>query len=234
MKKSIWIGYDARETDALAVCAASIRRHLSEPIEIFVLDANVLRARGLYQRPTEIRDGKLWDVVSGAPMSTDFAISRFFMPHVNEGGLALFMDCDMLVRCDLAELFALADPGKAVQVVQHEHKGRERRKMDGQEQTSYPRKNWSSVCLWNLEHPAHRQLNLFKLNQWSGRALHNFSWLCDHEIGALDPTWNHLVGVNEPNPDAKIVHFTLGIPRMEGYADCEHSFEWWACHQRLF
>lgn len=228
MKRSIWIGWDPREADAFQVCAHSIRAHLSEPIDIFAVDLEILQNRGLYQRPMRRDDdGRLFDRISAAPMSTQFAISRFFVPHlVAEPGVALFMDCDMLVRCDLVELFELADPRFAIQVVKHDYEPGETVKMDGQAQTAYPRKNWSSVMLWNLAHPATNLLTLNKLNTWAGRALHRFAWLDDGEIGELAPEWNHLVGVYPPNPEAKIVHFTLGIPSMAGYGRCEHSDEW--------
>jgi lipopolysaccharide biosynthesis glycosyltransferase len=227
MKRTIWVGFEPRELDAFKVCLASIRAHLSEEIEIHALALDVMVKNGMYHRQTVYKDGQLYDVLSEAPMSTEFAISRFFIPHLcRGGGLALFMDCDMLVRCDLAELFALADPRYAVQVVKHEQPPGAKRKMDNQIQTAYPRKNWSSVMLWNLDHRAHRWLHLDTLNRAPGRALHEFAWLNPQEIGELEPTWNHLVGINPPDPDAKIVHYTLGIPRMEGYEQCEHADEW--------
>ena len=233
MKRSIWIGHEPREQDAFEVAARSIAGHAKEPIPTFAVSLDVLQRRGLYTRATEHREGRLWDVVSGAPMSTEFAISRFFVPLIasayaaEPAEWALFMDCDMLVRADLNELFALADPTKAIQVVQHDYAPAETTKMDGQVQTSYPRKNWSSVMLWNLRHPGNAALTVAKLNAWSGRALHGFQWLSDEFIGALPACWNHLVGVDAPDPEAKIVHFTLGTPSMEGYANCEFAPEWW-------
>lgn len=227
MNRSIWIGYDPRETDAFEVCARSIVQHLSEPIPIFALRLDVLQRRGLYQRPVLRHDGQLWDKISQAPMSTEFAVSRFFVPHLADGyDLALFMDCDMLVRADLVQLFDCANHQKAIQVVKHQQRAEERQKMDGQIQTAYERKNWSSVMLWNLRHGANRMLTLNALNQWSGRALHQFRWLEDMHVGELAPEWNHLVGVEPESEDAKIVHFTLGIPRMPGYENCEYADEW--------
>lgn len=132
----------------------------------------------------------------------------------------------MLVRADIMELFALADPHYAVQVVKHDHRPTELRKMDGQVQTAYPCKNWSSVMLWNVEHPANRRLTLDFINSAPGRMLHSFCWLDEEEIGELPAEWNHLVGVNPPNPDAKIAHFTLGTPDMLGYEESEFADEW--------
>lgn len=226
MKRSIWIGHDPREQDAFDVCVASIKAHLSEDIPIHAISRHPLQAMGLYQRPIQHRDDRLWDVISDAPMATDFSLARFWLPEVCQDEVALFMDCDMLVRCDMAEVFNLMAPDRAIMVVQHDHRPSETVKMDGQVQTVYPRKNWSSVMLWNLTHPAHRLLTLHALNRWSGSALHQFKWLEDCEIGELPGRYNHLVGVDSPDPDARIVHFTLGIPSMAGYEDQEFADEW--------
>lgn len=234
MRRSIWIGFDPRERDAFEVAVASIRQHASEPIDIMAVDLRVLQDRGVYQRPMERRDGRLFDLISDAPMSTEFAISRFFVPLLatrwceEPWEWALFMDCDVMLRADPAELFALADPQKAVQCVHHRQEAGASIKMDGQLQTFYARKNWSSVLLWNLNHPGNRTLTPEKLNTWTGRALHGFNWLPDEFVGELPAQWNHLVGIDEPDPEAKLVHFTLGIPRMAGYQTCEHSGEWWS------
>jgi lipopolysaccharide biosynthesis glycosyltransferase len=197
------------------------------------VDLSVLQRRGLYQRPVERRAGKLWDAISQAPMSTEFAISRFFVPMLatqlceEPWDWAVFMDCDVLLRADIGELFALADSKKAIQCVQHQQEGGPATKMDGQTQTFYARKNWSSVMLINLWHPAMKALTVQKLNTWTGRALHGFNWLADEFIGAIPAHWNHLVGVDEHDPHAKLVHFTLGVPSMPGYQSCDHSAEWW-------
>ena len=108
----------------------------------------------------------------------------------------MFADCDILCRADIAELFDLADDRYALMCVQHDYTPTETVKMGSEIQTSYPRKNWSSLALWNCDHPAHRALTLAHLNQWSGRDLHRFRWLWDSQIGALPPAWNYLVGVS--------------------------------------
>lgn len=232
MKRSIFIGFDPREADAFTVCERSIRRHLSIPAPIRAINLDDMRARGLYWRPTQYavneRGPVMQDVISCAPMSTAFAISRFLTPVLAETGWALFMDCDMLVRADLAELFALADDRYAVMVVKHDYRPAQAAKMDNQPQTAYPRKNWSSVMLMRADHPAMKALTVDMINTLPGRDLHSFSWLDDALIGELPREWNHLVGVNEPNPDAKIVHHTLGVPSMKGYEAAEFAAEWWA------
>ncbi|TIW11278.1 MAG: hypothetical protein E5V66_14025 [Mesorhizobium sp.] len=230
-KQSIWIGFDPREADAFAVCRHSINRHLIAPIPVRGVVLTDLRTGGLYTRPTERRDGKLIDVLSkredyDGAIATEFACSRFLVPRLAKSGWALFMDCDMLVRCDLQKLFALADPSKAVMVVKHDHHPRETVKMDGQAQTRYARKNWSSVILWNVDHPAHQALTTELVNSVPGRDLHRFCWLDDAEIGELEPKWNFLVGHSDPDINPSIVHFTDGIPTMPGYEDCAYADEW--------
>lgn len=227
MKRSIWVGFDPRETDAFDVAVKTARAH-APGVEINAISLAELRKKGLYWRPTSRRSGQLWDLISDAPMSTEFAVSRFMAPILAGSGLALFMDADVMIRADLGELFdiAAADPGKAVWCVQHEHTPTSTVKMDGQIQTAYRRKNWSSVCLWRCDHPALRALTIDLVNTAPGRDLHRFSFLPDDAIGALDPCWNHLVGERPANPQAKIAHFTLGTPDMPGYEACEFAEEW--------
>ena len=132
----------------------------------------------LYWRPHEIRDGKLWCPISEAFMSTSFANSRFLAPFLARSQYCLFADfADMLALADPAELFALADARYAVMVVKQSHVSRETFKMDGQRQSLYSRKNWSSVVLWNWAHPANRRLTLEMVNTLPGRDLHAFCWL---------------------------------------------------------
>lgn len=225
-KLSIWIGFDPRETDAFAVARQSARRNLNIPVPIRGVVLTDLRTGGLYTRPTSRRDGRLWDDISEAPMATEFACSRFLVPTLAKSGWALFMDCDMLVRKNLDRLFRLADPTKAVMVVKHNHQPPEGVKMDGQAQLRYSRKNWSSVVLWNCDHPANKTLTVEMINSIPGRDLHRFCWLDDDLIGELNVEWNWLVGHSDPSVDPSIVHFTDGIPSMEGYADCAFADEW--------
>ena len=224
----VFIGFDAREAEAFAVARDSIRqfdRHLM--INGLVLDD--LREQGLYTRPTQKRLGKLWDVISGAYMATEFAVSRFLVPEIVRRqqwmGWALFMDCDMMVRTSLTELRALLDDDKAAMCVKHDHRPMFNVKMDGQEQTSYPRKNWSSVLAFNCDHDANRTLSVDFVNSKRGLDLHQLCWLDDDEIGELGPEWNYLVGHTEGVPDPKIVHWTDGIPTLSAFKDAEYADE---------
>jgi hypothetical protein len=228
LNRSVWIGWDAREASAFAVCRHSLRRRTLTPIPVHGLVLSDLRAKGLYSRPTSRRDGKLWDDISGAPMATEFAVSRFLVKRLARSGWALFMDCDMLVRASVERLFDACDSTKAIMCVKHVHEPPEGEKMDGQAQLRYARKNWSSVMAINCDHPANRVLTVEMVNSLPGRDLHRFSWLEDDLIGELDPAWNYLVGHSSPKINPKIVHFTEGGPWFPGYESVEYGDEWTA------
>lgn len=231
----IFIGFDSREAAAYEVCRQSIRR-FDRHIIITGLVLSRLQADGLYTRPTERRLGRLWDVISGAPMSTEFALSRFLVPEIcrRQGwdGWAVFCDADMMWRAPPSELRALLDDDKAVICVQHDHVPGNAIKMDDQIQTEYPRKNWSSFMAFNCAHPANRGLTVDFVNSARGLDLHRLCWLDDSEIGALPPEWNWLAGHTRDIANPKVVHFTDGIPTMDGYQDAEYAGEFFAHLER--
>lgn len=209
----VFIGFDDRETAAYRVAVATLRKRARAPVCVIPLMLGRNEQWGLLRRPWQVMHGQMWDLVSNAPQSTQFAASRFLTPHLAQSGFALFVDCDVVFLGDVYELLDYADPTKAVMVVRHEDpRLSEDVKMDGQAQQRYDRKWWSSVVLWNADHEAHRRLTLDVLNTTAGRDLHAFNWLRDHEIGELPAAWNWLVNV-QPRPDApKLAHFTLGGP----------------------
>lgn len=229
----IYIGYDSPHPSAFAVAAQSFQPH-----RVHGLHLPTLREQGLYWRPTETKSingiPTLWDVISDAPMSTEFAISRFLSVALAKnsanfpGGPVLFADCDVMLRRSLSELEAIvrADDSKAVWCVQHDQQGGADSKMDGRIQTFYARKNWSSVMVFNSLHPANDWLTPENVNRVPGRDLHRFCWLRDEEIGALPPEWNWLVGVNEPMADPALVHWTLGGKWLAGFEDVPFGDEW--------
>jgi hypothetical protein len=223
----VFIGFDPREMAATVVADHSLKRHCPTADSNYVSILN-LKHRGWYTRPTVVKpDGSLWDTLSEAPMSTEHAIARFFVPMLCEyEGWALFVDGDVLFRESIDRLFALRDPSKAVQVVQHPPLPAGGTKKDGAVQQPYPRKNWSSVMLFNCAHPGNRLLGLGILNAWPGRDLHAFNWLVGSDVGALPATWNHLVNVSAPMEDPALVHFTLGIPTLPGHDRDPFADEW--------
>lgn len=220
----IFIGYDDRERAAYDVARRSAMQFGCEVVPLYV---DRLRAAGLYTRPTDTRDG-MFDLISQRPQSTDFAIARFAVVLLAHDGWCLYTDCDVVFMSSPKNLLDYADPSKAVHVVKHSlpDRGAADTKMDGQPQVAYPRKNWSSVCLWNCAHPANRRFNLSMLNSWHRDDLHGFRWLHDDEIGDLPPEANWLVGV-EPKPAQPLIaHFTLGGPWLPGHVPTPHDDIW--------
>ncbi len=218
-----YVGYDGREDMAYHVCVKTLVKHASVPVRVYQLREDVLRSQGLYWRTHVIPhrdDGDL------RPFSTEFAFSRFLVPTLMKWkGWALFFDLDFMWRADVKELFDLRDDRYAVMVVKHDFQPTEEIKMDGVKQTVYPRKNWSSLMLWNCQHPANYKIELHDVNTQSGTWLHGFHWLDDDLIGSLPEEWNHLVGHSRTiNP--KAVHFTSGGPWMPGYYHVEFADEW--------
>lgn len=224
----VFIGFDQTQAPAYQVAERSLRRRTQVPVAVTPLVTGRLAAKGLLRRPVDTRGGRIYDVISNAPCSTEFAISRFLVPILAQRGFALFVDSDVVFLGDVAELVMLADTSKAVQVVKHHHVPVSDEKMAGQQQLRYQRKNWSSVMLFNCDHPANRRLSLDDVNGRPGIDLHNFYWLNDEEIGALPARWNWLVGEQEKPADVKLAHFTNGGPFTPGWKGAEHDDIWLA------
>ena len=217
----VFIGYDPREPAAYHVLSHSILSRSSLPVAITPLVLASL-------------SGQLWR--PRHPLqSTDFSFSRFLVPHLcGHEGWALFLDCDMLFLRDIAELWALRDPGYAVQVVQHDHAPRESSKFLGEVQTRYPRKNWSSLMLFNNRLCS--ALTRTCVNEASGLDLHQFRWVVgQNAIGGLPGEWNHLVDYVPARPVSEIanLHFTNGGPYFPEYAGCGYAGIWFAERDRM-
>lgn len=223
----MFIGFDANEMRSHTVATTSLHVHSGHTQRVQRICR--LSLSRWYTRPTKGVGNQLWDVISDAPMSTDHAIARFFIPFLkNYDGWALFTDGDVLFRKDIRDLMALRDEQYAIQVVKHPELIETGTKKTGSAQTVYARKNWSSVMLFNCGHPSNRLLTLDVLNSWPGRDLHAFKWLADYEIGALPSEWNYLVNVNYPIADPALVHFTLGTPDVDGHGSDPFADEWCA------
>jgi hypothetical protein len=223
MSLPVYLGYDHREPQSYSVAISSLLRHASEPVHVTPLNIHKLAETGLLRRPQDTR-GQRYDIISNAAASTEFAISRFLVPILAQTGWALFADSDVVFLGDVAELFRQARPEYAVMVVKHDQEPDGRDKMDGQRQLAYGRKNWSSVILWNCDHPANKRLSLGDVQERRGLDLHQFYWLHDAEIGELPREWNWLVDVQEKPQAPKIAHFTLGTPEVGVLSD--HSQLW--------
>jgi hypothetical protein len=220
MRLKVFIGSDPREQQALAVCEGSLRKHSSIELDVMPLRLSELESAGIYNRPHEVRDGRLWDVISDLPMSTEFAISRFLTPHLSGyADWALYCDCDFLFRADVAELLAYARDSFAVMVVKHCYISSPE-KMDAQFNIAYERKNWSSLMLFNCGHEANMVLTPSMINAVHRRVLDRLAWVSSEDIGGLPFEWNWL----ELQPRA--VHFTHGTPDMPNYENAAYADEY--------
>jgi hypothetical protein len=229
----IYLGWDPREQDAYEVAEYSIRRRSSIPVSIFPLKLERLRDQGLMRRPMERRGNRLHDVISDRSQSTDFSIARFLVPFLAHTGPAIFMDCDVVVFEDIAKLLALFDTEKAVQFVHHNYINGPLVKMDDQEQKHYWGKNWSSVVLWNCDHPAHKRLTLDVVNGAHRDYLHQFQWIPRDQQGELPASWNWLVNVFERPDPLSLAHFTEGGPWLGGWRRADHDSLWLEERDRL-
>ena len=207
----VFVGYDPREAVAYHTCANSIIRHASRPVAIIPLALN------LFDDYKETHtDG-----------SNHFIYSRFLVPHLMEySGHAIFIDGDMIVRSDIVELWEQRDVTKDVQVVKHDYRTRMTEKYLGAPNEDYPRKNWSSVILWNCNSFPNRRLTPNFVQQSTGSFLHRFTWLDDERIGELPREWNWLPDEYGPNSDAKLLHYTLGTPCFHEFATTPMADEW--------
>lgn len=219
MAHKIFIGWDPREDIAYQVCKDSLEKTSDSELSIIPLKQQELRDKGIYSR----------DIDQLA--STEFTFTRYLVPHLcNFQGWALFVDCDFLFLEDVEHIFSIADESKAITVVQHDFKPTNTFKMDGQVQTKYERKNWSSLMLWNCSHEANKILTPDYINdpELTGKHFHRFEWLDDAQIGTLNHEWNWLVGwYSEPlDGKPKALHYTEGGPWFEDYEDCEYADLW--------
>lgn len=207
----IYVGYDARESVAYHVFCQSILARASRPVAFFPLAKNMLN--GFDGQ----RDG-----------SNAFIYSRFLIPYLQSWtGHALFFDGDMVCNADVAELWEQRSHYKAVQVVHHDYQTKSPIKYLGNKNEDYPRKNWSSVILWNCAHFANRQLTPEFVGKQPGSFLHRFEWIAQPKhMGELPIEWNWLVSEYPKNQQAKLYHYTLGIPSFSEFAKCDHSDAW--------
>jgi lipopolysaccharide biosynthesis glycosyltransferase len=165
--------------------------------------------------------------------TNQFITSRYLIPALSDfSGWALFIDSDILMREDVAKLWALRDDRFAVQCVKHDYRTSSRRKYLGSpleaDNVDYPKKNWSSVMLLNCGHPAVRKLTPGYVSQATSQHLHRFEWVDEALVGELPREWNHLVGEYPREDQAALAHWTLGVPGFDAYVDAEHSREWHA------
>ena len=209
---NLFVGFDPREAVAYHVFCSSIIQNTSVPVQITPLVLSQL------QEFNEMHDDR----------SNDFVYSRFLTPYLTDfKGWAIFADGDMICQGDLKELIDMADPSKAVMVVKHDYQTKATQKYLGNINENYPRKNWSSVILWNCDHPKHKILTPDFVSKQTGKFLHRFSWLDDQDIGELPLDWNWLASEYKVNREAKLIHYTLGTPCFKDYKNSDMADIWY-------
>lgn len=209
----IYVGFDQREALVYHVFCQSVIEHAQQPVSFHPLATKQLRFDGQ-------QDG-----------TNAFIFSRYLVPYLQDyKGWAIFADGDMHVNTDISELWGFRDDKYAVMVVKHDYLTKHPRKYIDtpleNDNVDYPRKNWSSVVLFNCGHPSNRILTRGYVAEAGGAVLHRFAWLNDEEVGELPKEWNHLCGEYEWNPDAKLVHQTLGTPAFSYYSKCDSARQW--------
>lgn len=214
----VFIGYDEGEKIAYHVLAESIRRNSSEPVSITPLCLNNL--------PKFTRDKQ-------QNQSTDFAFSRFMVPSLRKfDGWSIFMDCDMMFRGDIAELWSMRNMRYSVMCCKHDYEPNQNAKFRGAKNEPFPKKNWSSMMMMN--NAKCKALTPEFVNTATGLELHQFRWLESEDlIGSLPLTWNWLVSEYDYNVKADNVHFTLGGPYFKGYEKSDYANEWYRVYDEL-
>ena len=213
----IYHGWDDREEFGSHVFCSSLIRRSSAPVSLIPLRPEMFAS---FYKPGQ-RDG-----------TNSFTYTRFLIPFLQGfSGWAIFADgADMVCLGDIAELWAMRDMYKAVQVVQHDYKTKHPRKYLGTsmeaENLDYRRKNWSSLMLINCSNFGWRQMTPEAVASMSGPELHSFDFLDADRVGEIPPEWNWLPQEYGPNPGARLLHFTAGIPGFPAYANTEMADSW--------
>ncbi len=208
---NIFIGFDQKEAIAYHTFVQSLIENSTIPLSITPLAEN-----NLDHYTEKHTDG-----------TNKFTYSRFLVPYLmNFKGWAIFADGDMVCLSDIKILKSYFDPNKAVTLVKHDYKTKHKTKYFGQKNEDYPRKNWSSIIIWNCEHPKNKILTPKFIGQKEGSFLHRFNWLKDEEIGELPKSWNWLAMEYEEKRDLDLIHYTLGTPCFKEYSNKSLSQYW--------
>lgn len=212
----IYVGYDSSQEESFDVCVKSIKHNSN--IEIIPIVKSDLEEKFLY--------------VENKTGSTEFSFTRFLVPFLNDyKDFAIFCDSDFIWDCDPLELESYIDSTKSVSVVKHDIKPEQvpKTKMNNQEQFWYPKKNWSSLMLFNCSHQDCADLKPSTISYCSGKYLHEFEWTKEENIGDLPKMYNYLVGYGYYDGELKpkAIHFTSGGPWYKDYQDVEFCNQWY-------
>jgi hypothetical protein len=219
----LYAGFDPREEVGYHAFCSSVIEHATVPVSISPLGPKTVSR--LYSEGQ--RDG-----------TNAFIYLRFLIPYLEDfQGMAIFCDgADMVMDADIAELAALYDPFKAVQVVKHEYRTKHPRKYVGTQMEAdngdWPKKNWSSVMLINCGHYAWRSMTPEVVGTVPGYHLHRFEFIQERFVGELPKEWNCLVDEGQDATGAKLLHWTAGIPGFKHYRGAPMAHKWFAANAR--
>lgn len=186
----VFIGFDPRQPLAYNVLQHSIHKHARGRVQIepLIFRKLPIQRRGL----------------------TEFTFTRYLVPWLcNYEGVAIFMDADIVVTGDVAELAAQADSRYAVQVMKEQDKF-----------------EWPSVMLFN-------NANCRMLTpEWIDDEANKPNALTFGEVGPFSAEWNHCVGYKTPKP-AKLYHYTQGLPCWYETSGLPEDAHWQAAFQDM-
>jgi hypothetical protein len=209
----IFVGYDSTQPESFDVCKHSLLPHSVTPLKLVDLP--------MYNRTD----------VNG---STEFSLTRFLVPYLsNYEGWSLFCDSDFLWLCDPLEVFDLCDDMYTVMVIKHEYSPKTDYKMNGKYQHKYPKKNWSSLMLFNNSKCTN--LSPTSVNQSLPSYLHQFHWTNDECVGSLPTEYNWLVGYYSETETfkPKALHYTDSGPWHKHHTGSEYDTMWTSMYSEI-
>lgn len=141
---------------------------------------------------------------------TEFTFSRYAVPWITGyDGLALFMDADMIVRGPIDDLFNFVKDQEAAGNGADVHVVKNRERFE-----------WTSLMMFECWRCKQLTPEVIQEGQ-----VNTLEWAT--KIGELPANWNHCVGYDRRNPDARVVHYTQGVPYFREVRNCEFYQEWW-------
>lgn len=199
----VFIGWDPSLQEAAEVCRHSLLKHSTIPLQVNFLKLNDLQEQKM-----------IWTEDNEA--TTETTLTRFLVPHLSQyQGWSLYVDPDYVFLGDVRELFQSMEARYACAVVKVPYKPKQDTKLNGQAQSVYPRKCWSSLILYNCSHGKCKTLTPEFINQSKPNFLHRFEWLTGPEISGFNLEWQVIPGHVDPSLDPsaiKAIHFTEGGP----------------------
>ena len=249
MTYHIFVGYDERQHEPFLVAKHSLESLAKVPIKVHKMHHKDYRLQKLFTRKWTVEEnGQYTDVLDGKPFSTQFSHSRFLVPELwrrikdeDKNPLVMFVDCDFVWTSDIGIMFKELEMKKIrnksttpVYCVHHNYKPTTLVKMDTVEQTSYNKKLWSSMMVFDMDHEDNSKLTKDCVNVESGNWLHSFNWVENpNSLGIIDESWNFIPDHSEKNTSViNAIHYTEGGPWFKEYRQCSYGNLWWNTYEK--